>query len=207
MLSETNQRAAKPFLEALPTCTDHLSDDELYEVCASGGEAELNDLLRHAANRLARPRGWIVQREQTRPGLYNRVDITMSEMASDSPLAVLEAKMFYASDLLDITNRCREMLARDAAKLKQVVELGQPPAFLLAWVPHYTTVNRKLRHMKGHRPTSDGWTPRHDLDETRSAATRLLADFGDVQRVHVRTTSGYDGSVVLEAHLVRLLSV
>lgn len=206
MLLDAGQRAAMPFLEALPACTDHLSDDELYEVCASGGEAELNDLLRHATNRLVRPQGWIVQREQTKSGLYTRADITMTEMGSGMPFAVIEAKMFYASDVLDSPDRLRAMLARDAAKLKLIVDFGQPPAFLLVWVPYFGSVSRRLRYMKGHTSAGDGWTTRHALEDTRAATAGLLAELGDhVQSVHVRTTAGDDGSVVLDAHLVPLL--
>jgi len=101
MFETPEQRAAAPFLAALLTCTDHLDDLAVYEVCARGSEPELNDLLRHATNSLVRPNDWLVQREQSRKGLISRADLMMSDLPSGMVLALVEAKMVYSTDVID----------------------------------------------------------------------------------------------------------
>jgi hypothetical protein len=65
MLLTPSERASAPFLAGLQACTAHLDADDVIEIVRGrAGEAELNDLLRHAVNRLVRPEGWIVEREE-----------------------------------------------------------------------------------------------------------------------------------------------
>jgi hypothetical protein len=91
--------------------------------------------LRHALNREVRPLGWIVQREQTRPAMVSRADLVMSEMGSGMVFAIIESKMIYASDALDIADRVKGRLLSDAAKLQTVRSAGHStPLFLLTWV-------------------------------------------------------------------------
>ncbi|MBW8173415.1 hypothetical protein K0651_10215 [Ornithinimicrobium sp. Arc0846-15] len=192
-------------LEAIRMCTNGLSDDEIYEVCSSGGEGELNDLLRHAANRIVRSQGWIVQREQTRPGLFKRVDITVSDRKSLEPMTVIEAKMFYASDLLDIPRQVDAKLEADAAKLEPIVDAGRAEGYLLVWVPYYSQVRRDIRHLGGHIAGSDGWSTRYSLESTEKAAAELLGGYGGpIRSSRIRSTDSEDGSLVLDAYLVPL---
>lgn len=147
-------RAAAPFLAALATCTNHLDDLEVFEVCTRGGEAELNDLLRHATNRVVRP-AQIVQREQTRDRLITRADLMLTDTGSGMVWAVIEAKMVFSSDAVDAQGMWQPRLAKDIAKLRRMPGPNPPPAFLLTWMPHFATLHRPLRYMRGHTPTAN----------------------------------------------------
>lgn len=98
-----HERASAPFLDGLANCTNHLSAGEVIEIVRSrAGEAELNDLLRHAVNRLVRPEGWIVEREVSdhSHGL-SRVDLAMTETGSGMRFAWVESKLKYATDAVE----------------------------------------------------------------------------------------------------------
>lgn len=187
-------RAASPLMQALRSCTDHLEDDEVYEVCARGGEQELNDLLRHAANRIVRPDGWIVQREQSRTGV-RRADLLMSDLGSGAPFAVIEAKMRYVTDAVESQDYVAKGLRSDAAKLTNVRALV--PRFLLVWAPYFAVVRRRLRWMAGHDAAREGWLPRVSLDECRTGL--LVAVGAQPALVTVRTTDSSDGQLTLDA--------
>ena len=203
MFETPEQRASAPFLAALLTCTDHLDDLAVYEVCARGSEPELNDLLRRATNSLVRPNDWIVQREQSRKGVISRADLMMSDLPSGMVLAILEAKMVYSTDVIDAPDLWTPAFDRDVTKLAASGETGShTPRFLLTWVPHFTTVRRRLRYMAGHRLVGEQWSSVHTLGQTRTAMAAALARLGtDVRRVQVRESSSVDGDLTLDAYL------
>ena len=203
MFDPPEQRAAAPFLAALPSCTDHLDDLAVYEVCARGSEPELNDLLRHATNTRVRPNDWIVQREQSRTGLISRADLMMTDLPSGIVVAILEAKMVYSTDVLDAVGLWLPAFERDVTKLAAAAGTSTPPPrFLLTWVPHFAVVRRRLRYMAGHRPAGEGWFSVHDLGETRTGVTAALSRLGTgTQHVQVRESSSADGDLILDAYL------
>jgi hypothetical protein len=201
MYESPEQRAAGPILRAIKGSTDHLDDDELYEVCAQGGERELCDLLRHGLNREIRGAFGIAQREQTIPGIISRADLVMRDRGSGMVFAVVEAKMIYATDIIDIQDRWAAWLDADVVKLRPAAAANMP-SFLLTWVPYFGRVGRTLRYMKGH---VDG-RPRFALEETRGAIEGLLQSIGPGHRVTVRDGRGEDGDLVLDAYLTSVFA-
>lgn len=205
MLSSGTEMVSAPLQQALPRCTDHLSDDETYEVCArGGGEAELNDMLRHSMNKIVRQDGWLVQRERTIPKLISRADLLVVD-ANGDPVSAIESKMFYATDAVDIPNNYRTSINRDAAKLRRARENAPAlPVFLLVWVPYFPEVRRLLRYMKGHVINEGRLVSKYDLDTTREATRRILANVtggSESTLVEVRRGSGEDGSLILDAYV------
>ena len=208
MLATANERASAPFLAGLVTCATHLSTDEIIEVVRSrAGEAELNDLLRHAVNRLVRPEGWIVEREVSdRRECLSRVDLAMTEPGSGMRFAWVEAKLKYATDAVespDVFINGGNSIAKDASKL-----LARPtitPKFLLTWVPHVSHSAFALRYGAGHDQGDDGWRARLDVDQCRSACAALLRPLGHTQRVGVHSGVGQFGQVSLDAWWTSLL--
>lgn len=202
MLATVYERASAPFVAGLVSCATHLSTDEMIEVVRSrAGEAELNDLLRHAVNRIVRPEGWIVEREVSdrREGL-TRVDLAMTETGSGMRFAWVEAKLKYATDALesaDVFINGGNSIAKDAAKLR--ARTTGTPAFLLTWVPHISHSAFALRYGAGHDQGDDGWRARLDLNMCRNACAALLSQFGDTQRVEVHSGVGTFGEITLDA--------
>lgn len=195
-------RAGAPFLSGLATCTTHLETDEVIEIVRSrAGEAELNDLLRHAVNRLVRPQAWIVEREVSdRDHGLSRVDLAMTETGSGMRFAWVEAKLKYASDAVDSPDVFIDggnSIAKDAGKL--LARSTDTPAFLLTWVPYVSYSTYALRYGAGHSHGDDGWRVRLDLDQCRAASASLLRQFGDVERVEVHSGTGQFGALVLDA--------
>lgn len=203
MFDSPQGRASAHFLNALLTCTDHLDDLAVYEVCARGSEPEMNDLMRHATNTLVRPHGWIVQREQSRTGLISRADLMMSDLPSGMVLAILEAKMVYSTDVIDAPDLWMPGFDRDATKLAAAGGTdSRTPRFLLTWVPHFAVVRRRLRYMAGHRLTGEQWFGMHTLGQSRSAMTAALTRWGSgTQHVQVRESRSVDGDLTLDAYL------
>lgn len=194
------QRAAAPFLQALAQCTDHLDDLEVFEVCTRGGEAELNDLLRHAANRIVRP-DQIVQREQSRRGLIARADLTLTDAGSGMLWAVIESKMVYSTDAVDAQGMWGPKFAKDVAKLTRIPDPNLP-GFLLTWMPHFATLRRPLRYMRGHSADGDGFAALRTVDEARDAVEGWLDTHGvRAPRVTVREADSTDGHFTLDAYL------
>lgn len=193
------ERAGEPLVDGLRSCCDHLQDDEVYEICSRGGEAELNDLLRHAINREIRPLGWISQREQSRSGMP-RVDLLISDMGSGMPFGVVEAKMCYATDAVESVKMVRSHVDGDVAKLSRVDPIV--PRFFLMWAPYFAVVRRPLRYMAGHVAHGDEWLPRLELDQVRQAMQALLVSATTTpQHVVVRSCNGTDGKLTLDAWL------
>ncbi|MGC5583814.1 hypothetical protein [Ornithinimicrobium sp. W1665] len=176
-----------------------MSGDELYEICGQGGERELCDLLRHALNSELRP-ARLAQREKTIPGLVSRADVVVWEGNDRTrPAAMIEAKMIYASDVVDIRDRWQRYLSADATKLQPAVSAGVP-AYLVTWVPAFLRVTREIRYMKGH---VDGKL-RFDLEHTRTAALDLLGEFGTPLHAASTHATSDDGELVLDAYLTHL---
>lgn len=202
MLSTPSGRAGAPFTDGLRTCTQHLDSDEVIEIVRSrAGEAELNDLLRHAVNRHVRSRDWIVEREVSdrRHGL-SRVDLALTDTASGMRFAWVEAKLKYATDALEAPKVFIEggnSIAKDAEVL--LAGAAETPKFLLTWVPHVTHSAYRLRYGAGHDKHEDGWRARLTLEQCREACESLLASFGPTQRVEVHSGSGRFGSITLDA--------
>lgn len=202
------ERASAPFLAGLATCTNHLSTDEAIEIVRSrAGEPELNDLLRHAVNRLVRPEGWIVEREVSDPGHgLSRVDLAMTETGSGMRFAWVEAKLKYATDAVEspeVFINGGNSIAKDASKL-----LARPtitPRFLLTWIPHVRHSAFALRYGAGHDQGDDGWRARLDIDQCRDACAALLRQFGDTRRVEVHSGIGQFGEITLDAWWTSLL--
>lgn len=205
MSTEPEQRAVAPFLQALATCTDHLDDLEVFEVCTRGGEAELNDLLRHATNRIVRPHQ-IVQREQTRPDLISRADLMLTDTGSGGMVwAVIEAKMVFSTDVIDARPLWEPKLVKDIGKLTRMRGPNPPPAFLLTWMPHFATLHRPLRYMRGHTPTPHGHNAIHDITTARQTLETWLDRHGNrAPRVTVRDAQSIDGHVILDAYLTAI---
>jgi hypothetical protein len=187
---------------ALSKCTNHLCANEVYDICARGGEGELNDLLRHALNRRIRhPEGWICQREQ------RRVDLVVSELpsAAGTPgrqLAAIESKFRY-STRPDRGSYMRKMLS-DVDKLG-AMDPTLERKFLL-WSPYLSVVRRSIYYMDGHQPAEDGtYVPRWPIEYCRDAMEEILQTrSGDLDRVGVRKAEGSDGSLVLDAYVLTL---
>ena len=195
-------RAGAPFLSGLATCTSHLDTDEVIEIVRSrAGESELNDLLRHAVNRLVRSHDWIVEREVSdRDHRLSRVDLAMTETGSEMRFAWVEAKLKYASDAVDSPDvfiNGGNSIAKDAGKL--FARSTDTPAFLLTWVPYVSHSTNALRYGAGHSQGNDGWRVRLDLDRCRDACAALLHQFGDAHRVEVHSGTGKFGALVLDA--------
>lgn len=200
-MSPATERAAQPIVDGLGTCTRHLSPDEVFEVCSRGGEQELNDLLRHAVNRLVRPSHWIMQREQTRLGIA-RVDLLLSEMGSGAVFAFVEAKMRYATDAVEAPDYVWKSISGDVKKL-----LAAPPVvpiFFVMWAPYFAHARRVLRYGNGHDLSADGWRPRVSLEECRASMGALLGRAGEPTRVEVCSGTGEDGEITLDGWLVGL---
>ena len=197
------ETASAPFRAGLTSCTDHLSVDELIEVVRSrGGEAELNDLLRHAVNRLVRPQHWIVEREVSDPThRLSRVDLAMSETGSGMRFAWVEAKYRIATDAIEnpgfFIDEPQNAIAKDVAKLRSAQTIT--PTFLLTWVVHLTHSAFRVRYGAGHDVTDDGWRTRLGLAECREACATLLGALGPTERVEVKSGTGTHGSITLDA--------
>lgn len=193
---------AQSFLSALEVCTQHLDAEEVFEVCSRGGEQELNDLLRHAVNRIVRPMDQRVQREQTRPGV-SRADLMLSDLGSGSILAILEAKMRYMTDAIESPEHVRSAVRLDLKKLAGMA--GTIPCLFLMWSPYFALMHRTIRWMAGHDQQGVDWKPRRPMQECVDAMTELLAVEGacPVTRVRVREASGDDGDVTLFAWLLQ----
>lgn len=197
-----HERAGAPFLAGLATCTDHLNADEVIEIVRSrAGEAELNDLLRHAVNRRVRAEGWIVEREVSdRNHGLSRVDLAMTETGSGMRFAWVEAKLKYATDAIEAPEVFLgggNSISKDASKLL-ASSLGTP-RFLLTWVPYVRHSAYALRYGAGHNQGPDGWRARVDLDQCRNACAELLGQLGDPRRVEVRSERGQFGEIILDA--------
>ena len=199
-MSDATTTTTDMLVLALGTSPNRVSVDELYEICGQGGERELCDLLRHALNAEIRP-ARLAQREKTIPGLMSRADVVVWEGDDRTrPAALVEAKMIYASDVIDIRDRWHRYLSADAAKLQTAVSAGVP-AYLVTWVPAFLRVTREIRYMKGH---ADGRL-RFDLEHTRTAALDLLREFGTpLHAANTRVISD-DGELVLDAYLTPLM--
>lgn len=202
MMATPYERAGAPFVAGLASCATHLGTDEVIEVVRSrAGEAELNDLLRHAVNRLVRPDGWIVEREVSdRTEGLARVDLAMTETGSGMRLAWVEAKLKYATDALEspeVFINGGNSIAKDVVKLRAYPT--STPRFLLTWVPHVSHSAFALRYGAGHDKGEDGWRARLDIDKCRDACAALLRQFGDTQRVEVHSGVGAFGEITLDA--------
>lgn len=199
-----SERAAEPFVAAFPRMTAHMSIDEVYEVCRSGGEQELNDLLRHAANRIVKRRGWIVEREKTGFG-RSRVDIFMADRASRMPFAWIEAKMRYATDAVmspTYVGMGKNGIGLDVEKFRRAP--SEAPSFILVWAPYFEVVRLPLRYMRGHAKAADGWTAKLGLEECRDAMGRMLGDVGATTMTTVVSGEGVDGFLTLDAWLTEV---
>jgi hypothetical protein len=125
----------------------------------------------------------------------------MRDRGSGMVFAVVEAKMIYATDIIDIQDRWAAWLDADVVKLRPAAAANMP-SFLLTWVPYFGRVGRTLRYMKGH---VDG-RPRFALEETRGAIEGLLQSIGPGHRVTVRDGRGEDGDLVLDAYLTSVFA-
>lgn len=195
------ERASEPFLHALSTCADHLSIDELIEVCRTGGgESEMSDLLRHAANRLVRPHGWIVEREISDRGHgISRVDLALSDTGGPR-FGWIEAKMRYATDAVQAPDYIlddKNGLLRDVEKLRRATTAM--PRFLLHWTPYLAHSVYKVRYANGHRFSDDGWRIGIPLEDCRAGWQSLLDKIGPTQRVEVKSGVGKYGEITLDA--------
>lgn len=198
------ENTSAPFVAGLATATDHLTVDEVIEIGRGrGGEAELNDLLRHAVTRLVRPHLWIVEREVSdRSHRLSRVDLALTETSSDERLAWVEAKMLYATDAVESPTYFIGTIAKDAAKLR--AGSSETPAFLLTWAFHLTHSAFQVRYGAGHVVDDDGWRTRLDVETCRAACGELLRQFGTSERVEVKSGTGDYGTITLDAWWTRL---
>jgi streptomycin 6-kinase len=67
-----------------------------------------------------------------------------------------------------------------------------------------STLRRRLRYMKGHVINEGRLVSKYDLDTTREATRRILADVtggSESTLVEVRRGSGEDGSLILDAYV------
>lgn len=198
------ERAAAPFVAALSRCLDDLSIDEVYEICRTGSEPELNDRLRHAVNRLVRSQGWLCEREASR-GQLKRVDLHLLERGSGMTFAMVEGKMRLASDLARNTAWVvdgRNGLAADVAKLAQAGP--NVPTFILLWTPYFALARWGLRYKRWTAPTDEGVVPLDSLEQCREATAAALHALSDGPRWHVEVCSGEgnDAALTLDAWLL-----
>lgn len=199
------EKASAPFFTGLAAATDHLTVDEVIEIGRGrGGEAELNDLLRHAVNRLVRPQSWLVEREVSdQTHRLKRVDLAMTETSSGMRLAWVEAKMHYATDAVESPTYVIDTIAKDAAKLR--AGSSEAPAFLLTWLFHLAHTVFPVRWRAGHVVDEGGWRTRLDVATCRKACGELLVgQFGPTHRVEVKSGVGEYGTVTLDAWWTRL---
>lgn len=198
------EKAAEPFLAALQRCLDGLTTDEVYEICRTGSEPELNDRLRHAVNRLVRPQGWWCEREASR-GALRRVDLHLLEAGSGMTFAMVEAKMRYATDVFHATGWVvdgRNGLAGDVRKLSKAGP--NVPTFILFWIPYIALARRGLKYKRWTTVTEDGLVPDVPLEQCREAAAAALHRLSDGPRWHVEVHNGEgeDAVLTLDAWLV-----
>jgi len=204
-----SERSSAPFVAGLKTCVDHLDPDEVIEIVRGrAGEAELNDLLRHAVNRLVRSQGWIVEREVSdRAHALSRVDLVMTETGSGMRFAWVEAKLKYATDAVESPEVFVDggnSIAKDAMAL--MASPSQTPKFLLTWVPYVTHSSFRLRYGGGHDLGDDGWRARVELDQCRAACARLLSQYGEPRLVEVTAGVGQFGTISLDAWWTPLIA-
>ncbi|AXH95977.1 hypothetical protein [Ornithinimicrobium avium] len=202
------ERAAAPFVAALPHCLDGLTTDEVYETCRTSAEPELNDRLRHAVNRLVRPQGWLCEREATR-GQLRRVDLHLVEMGSGMTFAAVEAKMRYATDLARATDwvvNGRNGLAADVAKLAKAGP--NVPTLILLWTPYIALARWGLRYKRWTTATEEGLVPLDSLEQCREATAGALHALSDGPRWHVEVHrgEGKDAELTLDAWLLAVPS-
>lgn len=80
-----------------------------------------------------------------------------------------------------------------------------PPAFLLTWMPHFATLHRPLRYMRGHTSTQHGHNAIHEIDTARATLEAWLGQHGTpAPRVTVRDAQSADGHVILDAYLTAI---
>ncbi|MGC5583829.1 hypothetical protein [Ornithinimicrobium sp. W1665] len=194
------------------TCTSHLEPDDLLEVFRGrSGEAELNDLLRHALNRSVRERGWVAEREVTDgvEGL-RRVDLAVTDTSRGwtrpARVAWIEAKLQYPANAFISPGMFTGLAGKSSAadEHRLAAAATSTPKYLLTWVPHLARSVRPIKYARGHIRRGDEWVSNPAYDQWREVGTRLLEGLGSTRVLTIREERGSSGDLTLDAWVTRI---
>lgn len=199
-------------ITGLRRCLDGLDADEIYDICRSGSEPELNDRLRHAVNKVVRADGGLCEREGSH-GPLRRVDLRLVDTTvgrNGFTVALIESKMRYGVDVAfanDWVVNGRNGLAGDLAKLAKAG--ANVPTYLLLWSPYIERARRPLKYPRWTRRIEDGQVPDISLADCRAATNDMLALLSAGPRWHVEVYTGrrQDADFTLDAWLLETTHV